>query len=79
MRERLRFWFDKKGDILDISVGKPRKAVSEEMHDDILIRLNPKTRKVVGFTILNFTKRFGQKKKSKGITTPIEASISLAR
>ena len=43
------FWFDKEGDVLDISIGKPQKAVSREVGKDILIRMNPKS-KVIGFT-----------------------------
>ena len=78
MKERLRFWFDREGDVLDISVGKPKKAVSKELEDDILIRMIPNTKKVVGFTILNFTKRFKKSGSSEEIETPLRASISVA-
>lgn len=33
-------------------MGKPRKAVSKEIGDDILVRLNPKIRRIVGLTML---------------------------
>ncbi len=78
MNEKLRFLFDEKGDILDISIGKPKKAISKELDDDILIRVSPKTKKIVGFTILNFRKRFRESKAAEEIDTPLRASISLA-
>lgn len=57
MAKEMRFFFDKEGDILDISIGEPRKAVSKETEDEIIMRVDPKTNEVVGFTILNFSKR----------------------
>jgi uncharacterized protein YuzE len=75
---KIKFYFDQKGDILEISVGKPKKAISEELGDDIIAHKDIKTKKLIGFTILNFTKRF-KKMKSEELTTPITASISLAR
>lgn len=77
-RNKLQFWFDQTGDILDISVGKPRAAISKELGDDIIVRVSPRTKRVVGFTILNFTKRFKHAKVVRGIKTPIEAKMSLA-
>jgi uncharacterized protein YuzE len=66
MEEKIIFWFDKKGDVLDISIGKPKKAISKELGEDIIVRVDPKKKKsVVGFTILNFTKRFEKSKVAK--------------
>ena len=58
MNKKLIFSFDKEGDVLDVSIGKPRKAISEEIKDDVFIRKDPKTKEIVGFMILNFEKRF---------------------
>lgn len=55
---RLKFFFDKKGDALDIAIGKHEKAISRELENDIVVRIDPKTKEIVGFTILNFEKRF---------------------
>jgi len=62
MEKRLKMFFDKEGDVLDISIGDPREAISQEVGDDILIRVDPKTNEVFGITILNFEKRFEQTK-----------------
>lgn len=58
MEEKLRFAYDKEGDVLDISIGEPRKAISSEIGDDLFVRKDIKTGEVVGFSILNFSKWF---------------------
>ncbi len=58
MEEGLNFHYDSEGDILDVSIGKPRKALSVEVGNDVLERIDPQTKKIVGFTILNFRKHF---------------------
>ena len=70
------FWFDKEGDVLDISIGKPKKAVSKEVGEDVIVRMSPKNKEVVGFTILNFTKRFENLKKADKIDLPLKAKIT---
>ncbi len=74
MNKKLIFSFDKEGDVLDISIGKPRKAISEEIKDDVFIRKDPKTKEIVGFMILNFEKRF--KKLGQEQEIPIKAIFS---
>ncbi len=74
MEKELKFFFDKEGDVLDISIGEPKKAISKEINNDIVVRLDPKTNKIVGFTILNFEKRFEHLNKSE--TLPITATFS---
>lgn len=76
MEEGLRFSFDKEADVLDISIGKPTKAISREIEDDFFVRVNPKTQKVVGFSILNFERWFKDEKDKKVV--PIKADFLLA-
>ena len=72
MAKRLTFFFDREADILYLSVGKPRPALSKEVGDDIVLRVDPKTHRVVGCTILNLTKRFGHMKAAEPL--PLKAS-----
>lgn len=74
MGKKLKFFFDKKGDVLDIAIGKPREAISREIGNDIVVRIDPKTKEIIGFTILNFEKRFEHKE--KGETLPITATFT---
>ena len=70
------FFYDRDGDVMDISLGKPKVAISEEVDDDIVVRIDPNSREIVGFTIINFVniflKRFATREK------PIELRLSTA-
>ena len=71
--EKMRFFYDEDGDVLDISIGKPKKAKSEEIGHDIVVRKDARGR-VVGFKILNFGKR---SETENGFNIPIEAKFEL--
>lgn len=62
MGKRLNISYDKEGDILEISAGEPEEAISEEIGDDVVLHRNFK-KEIVGFTILNFVKRFEKAEK----------------
>ncbi len=59
------FHYDQEGDVLDISVGKPRAAVSTEVEDDFFVRRLPGKGQIIGFSLLNFTKSFRGKNKHR--------------
>lgn len=71
--EKMNLFYDKKGDVLYISIGSPRKAVSQEMDDDILLRLDTETHEVVGLTVLNFVERFSDLDQPQ----PVPVSVKL--
>ncbi len=73
MEKKLKFFFDKKGDVLDIAIGRPKEAISREIGNGVIIRIDPKTKEIVGFTILNFEKRFEHMARSE--TLPITATF----
>lgn len=77
MEKELKFFYDNEGDVLDISVGEPTNAVSEEIDDDVFIRVDNTTKEIVGFSILNFTSWFKDLRSEKKI--PITARFSLAK
>jgi len=72
--EKMMFYYDEEGDVLDISIGKPKNAKSEEIGNDIIVRKDKKGN-VVGFTILNFEKRA---EAEKGFNIPIEAKFGVS-
>ena len=71
----MKFFFDKEGDILDISLGEPEEAMSREIEDDIVVRINAKN-EIVGFTMINFEKRF---EKSNKEDIPLSAKFSFVQ
>jgi uncharacterized protein YuzE len=58
MGKEIKMAYDDEGDILDISIGDPEKAISREVEEDLFLRVNPVSGEVVGFSILNFRKWF---------------------
>jgi len=73
---KINFFFDEEGDVLDITFGKPRKAVAKELRNDIAVRVDPKTGEIVGIVILNFLERFRLKKKTEQIELPVKVKIT---
>ena len=77
MAKKIRLAYDKEADILDISLSKPINAISREVEDDFFVRIDPKTKRVVGFSVLNFEKWF------KGLDdyrlVPMSAEFSLSQ
>jgi len=76
MEGKINFFFDEEGDVLDITIGQPRKAVAKELKNDIAVRCDPETGEIVGIVILNFLKRFKTKKKPEKIDLPLNISIT---
>lgn len=76
MEGKINFFFDEEGDVLDITIGKPRKAVAKELKNDIAVRCDPETGEIVGIVILNFRKRFEGKKKPERIELPLHVTIT---
>lgn len=52
-------YYDRDADTLYLTVGEPRPAISREIGDDILLRIDPDTGSIVGMTVLNLSDRFG--------------------
>lgn len=74
---KLYYYYDKEADALYFSQGKPSaKDTSRETADDVVLRVDPKSKRVRGFTILNFSKRVAQK--GIPISLPINAELTPA-
>jgi len=76
--EKLIFMYDKKGDVLDIAIGKPKPAICQELGEDMVVRKDRKTREIVGFTILNFEKRFEKSCKPSELKIPVGIHLTAA-
>jgi len=58
LRELIRVHYDRAGDILTFSfTEKPQPAVAEEAADEIWVRYEPDTGRVVTVDVLNFSER----------------------
>jgi uncharacterized protein YuzE len=52
----MQLFYDADSDVLYLSIGDPRPAVSEEIDDDVLLRLDPETGEIVGLTVLSLAR-----------------------
>lgn len=73
-RNKMRLSYDKQADVLYLSVGKPRKSISREVEDGIILRFDPRTKDITGLTILDFEARF-QKSKPRPIDIGLDAHL----
>ncbi len=55
--DKMRVYYDAARDILYLSIGAPRRAISQEIGDDVLLRVDPDSGEVVGLTVLNLSAR----------------------
>jgi uncharacterized protein YuzE len=60
MGQKLTFLYDKEADVLYVSLGRPDYTDYIEVNDDLILRLNPETKEVVGFTIIDFVAHFSR-------------------
>jgi len=80
MAKALIYSYDKKRDVLYVSVGDPQDAISREVQPGIFVHLHPRTRKVVGYTLLDFQRRAsrtGKKADVSAFMIPVQASFRL--
>ena len=60
MKPELMLGYDQVVDVLYLSFGEPEKGMEYlEVTPDLIARIDPATRKIVGLTIMDFQKHFG--------------------
>ncbi len=75
MAEVTTIFYDREGDVLYLTIGDPTEAVSREMGDDVLVRVQPETEKIVGLTILNFASRFSNLAQEQPLPVKMELHV----
>ena len=76
MGKIVRCSYNKDSDEFNISLGKPQRAISLEIGDEIYVRLHPKTKRILGFTILHFEER--ATKEEKTFAVPLLADFKFS-
>lgn len=76
-RKKMSFSYDKQADVFYLSVGKPRKSLTREIKDGILVRFDQKSKEITGLTILDFEARF-EKAKPHPIDIGLDAHLQPA-
>ena len=72
-----KYFYDKDADVFYFSQGAPR-ATDEtiESGDDVLLQVNPRTKKIRGFTLLNASRRVRNARSSVILPFTIETVAS---
>ena len=65
-------FYDRESDVLYLSIGESRRAISREVGDDVLLRIDPETENVVGLTIMNLASRFGEIESPQSLPVSID-------
>ena len=50
--------YDLRNDVLYLSYGKPREAISDETEDGVWVRRDPDSDEILGCTVPDFRRRF---------------------
>ncbi len=69
----LRIAYDSNTDVLYVSIGNPKPAICDTLDSGVVIRYDEETEDVIGFTIINFLRRFSIK--SEPITVNLLAQF----
>ena len=77
MGKNINYSYDPESDELNINVGKVKNSISYEIDDEVYVKLHPKTKTVVGFTILHFEERFKHRKEGKYFSLPLIGEFKL--
>lgn len=64
MKKPLHYFYDKEADVFYFSSGTPKAGdATVEAGDGVLLRLDPKTKRVCGFTLINASRRLSAKRR----------------
>jgi len=70
--KELKVNYDPKEDVAYFSFGQPREALSCEIEEGMILRIDPETNSLIGITVVDFIKRF-QKEPGRSISIPTDA------
>jgi len=73
MEKVTQLFYDTDADVLYLSIGTPRSAVSQELGNDVLLRVDTQTGDVVGLTVLNLSSRFASIQDPQSL--PVEMNL----
>ena len=67
-KDGIKIFYDREADVLYVTRGKPEYTDYVEHSDDVILRLDPETKQLIGFTIIDFSQHFA--KQESEITLP---------
>ncbi|MBN2092576.1 DUF2283 domain-containing protein [candidate division KSB1 bacterium] len=77
VKEPLQMFYDREADVLYVTKGHPQYTDYVEYVDNIILRFNPNSKELVGFTITDFSLTF--KKRDTGIRLPFDVNFEIEK
>ncbi|MDE0043380.1 MAG: DUF2283 domain-containing protein [Candidatus Poribacteria bacterium] len=78
----MKIFYDQEADVLYVTRGKPEYTDYVEHSDDVILRLDPESKRLVGFTIIDFSQHFAKQESDIalpfGIDFQLDANLRLA-
>ena len=74
-KDGIKIFYDQEADVLYVTRGKPEYTDYVEDSNDVILRFDPETRQLVGFTIIDFSQHFA--KKEPDITLPFGVDFQM--
>ncbi len=71
----LRISYDKSADVLYLAFGRPRVGIDKEISAGVFVRVDARTQRAIGMTIVDFEKRFSR---PETVSIPIDLTQFLA-
>lgn len=68
--KEMRISYDKRADVMYVTFGERREAEAEEVRKNVFVRFEPRTKEIVGVTIVNFSS-FLRKKPDIRVVSPV--------
>ncbi len=80
-KDGIKIFYDREADVLYVTRGKPEYTDYVEHSDDVILRLEPETKQLVGFTIIDFSQHFAKQEPDIalpfGIDFQLDADLGL--
>ena len=73
MKQKIYVNYKQEGDLLEIRFGKPTISYMKDLGKDVFQRIDRKTGKIRGYTVLNFRKR---SEKGLNIALPVKVTVT---
>ena len=72
-KDGMKIFYDREADVLYVTRGKPEYTDYVEHSDDVILRLDPETKQLIGFTIIDFSQHFA--KQESDTTLPFDVDF----
>jgi uncharacterized protein YuzE len=77
MAKAVKYSYDPSSDELNIDLGQTREAILAEVQDEVYVKLDPKSKQVIGITILHLGARFQKRKRGRTFSLPLLGTFIL--